>query len=105
MMATLAEHKATLKSANSTLTKMVNGAQVELSSSEYDAMIDEWAQVDKDKEDEDAIIASGGASANYKNIRRNAYPSFEDQLDDMYHNGFDTWKATIKAVKDKYPKP
>jgi hypothetical protein len=55
-MATLAEHKATLKSANSTLTKMVNGVSVELSSSEYDAMIDEWAQVDKDKEDEDTSV-------------------------------------------------
>ena len=104
-MATLAEHKASLKSANSTLTKMVNGAEVELSTSEYNAMSDEWAQADYDKEVEDTIIADGGASANYKNIRRNAYPSFEDQLDDMYHNGFDAWKATIKAVKDKYPKP
>ena len=28
----------------------------------------------------------------------------EDQLDDIYHNGIDGWKATIKAIKDKYPK-
>ena len=104
-MATLAQHKTSLKSANSKLTKMVNGVQIELSTSEYNATINEWAQANKDKEDEDAIIADGGASANYKNIRRNAYPSFEDQFDDMYHNGFDAWKATIKAVKDKYPKP
>ena len=32
------------------------------------------------------------------------YPSVVDQLDDLYHNGIDGWKATIKAVKDKYPK-
>ena len=38
------------------------------------------------------------------NNRRNAYPSIEDQLDDIYHNGIDGWKATIKVVKDKYPK-
>jgi len=25
-------------------------------------------------------------------------------LDDIYHNGIDAWKATIKATKDKYPK-
>ena len=25
-------------------------------------------------------------------------------LDDLYHNGIDGWKTTIKTVKDKYPK-
>jgi len=37
--------------------------------------------------------------------RRKEYPSTADQLDDLYHNGLDGWKATIKATKDKYPKP
>tara|TARA_B100000131_G_C17997741_1_gene565255 strand:- start:80 stop:391 length:312 start_codon:yes stop_codon:yes gene_type:complete len=36
--------------------------------------------------------------------RRNAYPSITDQLDDIYHNGIDGWKATIKAIKDANPK-
>ena len=40
----------------------------------------------------------------YKYDRANEYPSIEDQLDDIYHNGIDGWKTTIKAVKDKYPK-
>ena len=40
----------------------------------------------------------------YKSKRRAEYPSIADQLDDMYNNGFDAWKATIKATKDKYPK-
>jgi len=40
----------------------------------------------------------------YKFDRENEYPSIVDQLDDIYHNGIDGWKATIKAVKDKYPK-
>jgi hypothetical protein len=40
----------------------------------------------------------------YKEKRANEYPSIADQLDDIYHNGVDAWKATIKAVKDKYPK-
>ena len=26
------------------------------------------------------------------------------KLDDIYHNGIDAWKATIKVTKDKYPK-
>ena len=40
----------------------------------------------------------------YKSKRRAEYPSLEDQLDDIYHNGIDAWKATIKTTKDKYPK-
>ena len=37
-------------------------------------------------------------------LRKKAYPSWQDQLDDIYHNGIDAWKATIKVTKDKYPK-
>ena len=33
------------------------------------------------------------------------YPSIADQLDDIFHNGLDAWKATIQKTKDKYPKP
>ena len=40
----------------------------------------------------------------YQRDRAMAYPSIVDQLDDLYHNGIDGWKTTIKAVKDKYPK-
>ena len=40
----------------------------------------------------------------YQRDRAEAYPSIKDQLDDLYHNGIDGWKTTIKAVKDKYPK-
>ena len=40
----------------------------------------------------------------YKSNRQKEYPSMADQLDDIYHNGVDEWKKTIKAVKDKYPK-
>tara|TARA_R100000426_G_C4805992_1_gene104582 strand:+ start:606 stop:932 length:327 start_codon:yes stop_codon:yes gene_type:complete len=40
----------------------------------------------------------------YKSKRRAEYPSLVDQLDDIYHNGIDAWKATIKTIKDKYPK-
>jgi len=40
----------------------------------------------------------------YINKRFVEYPTIADQLDDLYHNGIDGWKATIKTVKDKYPK-
>ena len=43
-------------------------------------------------------------NATYQRSRANEYPTIVDQLDDIYHNGLDEWKKTIKAVKDKYPK-
>jgi len=41
----------------------------------------------------------------YKSKRRAEYPKFEEQFDQIYNEGIDAWKATIKAIKDKYPKP
>ena len=40
----------------------------------------------------------------YQRDRKKEYPSIEDQLDDIYHNGIDGWKSRIKTTKDKYPK-
>jgi len=38
-------------------------------------------------------------------LRKKAYPSWQDQLDDIYHNGIEGWKAdTITPIKEKYPK-
>ena len=45
------------------------------------------------------------ADNKYQRDRAAEYPSVVDQLDDIYHNGIDAWKATIKTTKDKYPKP
>ena len=35
----------------------------------------------------------------YQRQRKAEYPSVVDQLDDIYHNGIDAWKATIKVTK------
>ena len=40
----------------------------------------------------------------YRDDRRSAYDPIPEQLDQIYHD-MDGWKAKIKAVKDKYPKP
>ena len=40
----------------------------------------------------------------YQRKRAPEYPSWQDQLDDLYHNGIDGFKKTIKVTKDKYPK-
>ena len=40
----------------------------------------------------------------YQRQRAAAYPSIADQLDTIYHEGIDAWKATITAVKEEFPK-
>ena len=43
----------------------------------------------------------------YVELRMKEYPSREDQFDMQYHDQVDgttTWKDTIQAIKDKYPK-
>ena len=38
-------------------------------------------------------------------LRKKAYPSWQDQLDSIYHNGVDGWKTDIiTPIKEKYPK-
>ena len=38
-------------------------------------------------------------------LRKKAYPIWQDQLDYIYHNGVDDWKADIiTPIKVKYPK-
>ena len=54
--------------------------------------------------DETAVQAYIDANA-YKEKRQQAYPSFADQFDLLYHGGLDAWKAAIAAVKQEYPKP
>ena len=45
------------------------------------------------------------AATKYQRDRAAEYPSWQDQLDKIYHSGIDAWKADIKKIKDKYPKP
>jgi hypothetical protein len=107
-MATLAQWKKQIKAQNSSLTKMVNGNSIALTTAEYDKTIDEWAQASFDQEVETALIADGGASAKYAQYRAAAYPSIGNQLDMQYHDSVDgttTWADAIAAVKTKYAKP
>lgn len=41
----------------------------------------------------------------YARNRSTEYPSYATQLDEIFHNGIDSWKAVIQITKDKYPKP
>jgi len=52
-----------------------------------------------------ARLEADYAAKQYQRDRVAAYPSIPDQLDQIYHEGIDAWKATIAAVKQEYPKP
>ena len=62
--------------------------------------IDESAVDEEVKKLQDAYDAK-----EYQRKREREYPSWQEQLDDIYHNGLTEWKKTIKVTKDKYPKP
>ena len=57
-----------------------------------------------DIEAKEAELQTAYDNNKYQRDRAVEYPSIKDQLDDIYHNGIDGWKATIKVTKDKYPK-
>ena len=69
----------------------------------------EWDSSNKDAQPTDdelnAAYTAWKAAEEYKINRANEYPPIEDQLDTIYHSGVAGWKTTIKAIKDKYPKP
>ena len=52
-----------------------------------------------------ATIDAEYAALDYARKRAAEYPSVVDQLDKMFHSGFQAWKDEIQKVKEKYPKP
>ena len=77
-------------------TKMVNGVVVDMTPE--DIKIREAEKVRDDKEAKEYL------KLKYKDDRKMAYDPIPEQLDQIYHD-MDGWKARIKSVKDKYPKP
>jgi hypothetical protein len=75
------------------LHKMVNGKKVYMTKKEEAEIRAEWA-----------ANAAEAKREEYKLYRVKAYPSIRDQLDTLYHYGYDAWKAEIAVVKAKYPK-
>jgi hypothetical protein len=72
--------------------------------SSYDFETKHATEKKANEDAEASALAEEKAKWTYDQKRVDEYPSYGDQLDDIYHNGIDGWKTTIKAVKDKYPK-
>ena len=88
----------------------------------YQTLENEIMAIDEDQEDliqdswtlieEDQLAAkieekleSNFSLLSYAEKRFSEYPSIADQLDTIYHNGIDAWKAEIAIVKTNFPKP
>ena len=75
----------------------------------YDKLV--WTDTEKSKPTEEEIneeivrIRQTVVDTQYQRNRAKEYPSIEDQLDIIYHNGIEAWKQAIDDVKNKHPKP
>ena len=58
------------------------------------------AEIDAEK----ARLLTEWTAQEYARNRATEYPALAEQLDEIFHNGIDSWKAVIKVTKDKYPK-
>ena len=85
------------------ILKIKSDAKVTVSGSDIDTCTIEWHDDNTNSITKDQIKAKINETA-YQGKREAEYPSIKDQLDDIYHNGIDGWKTTIKVTKDKYPK-
>ena len=74
--------------------KMVDGATIELTEAENNQRL----------ADGEAAQAELEARA-WLDGRLSEYPAIPEQLDNIFHNGIDAWKADIQAIKDEFPKP
>lgn len=76
---------------------------------EYESI--EWLAPEIEKPSKEACMAKiaelqANYDANrYQRDRLYTYPDVETQLDILYHQGYDGWKASIDDIKQRFPKP
>jgi len=93
----------------SALQSLRPGAQYELRNNNYNLLT--WNDKEQPKpslaelEAELIRLEEEWIAQDYARNRKEEYPPMADQLDYMYHNGFEKWKTDmIGPIKDKYPK-
>ena len=91
------------------ISSLLPGAEFAIRDNDYD-QIEWWDKVYKQPSKEEVNqeierIQQEYENNQYQRDRKKEYPPIEDQLDILYHQGYDGWKAIIDEVKNKYPKP
>ena len=91
------------------LLKLKPNAEWSWNGDVYDGL--EWLDENQTKPTEQEILDKQAElqadydAKEYQRKRASEYPSIGDQLDYIYHNGIDAWKADmIDPIKNKYPK-
>lgn len=88
-----------LSPTNQIFAYELDGSQDHLIPEDYTSITN--AQVDAIREQKKQDFLN---SLTYAEKRVSEYPSFGEQFDKLYHEGYDAWKESIKTIKDKYPK-
>ena len=64
---------------------------------------DQTLPSDQEISEEIARLHAQQQLSQYRRDRAAAYPTIQDQLDMLYHRGYDGWRAEITKIKQKYP--
>ena len=87
------------------ITSIKKDAQVSVSGEDINTL--EWHDGNPTNITNQQILAKQAELQAIEDIyvnRRNEYGAIVDQLDEIYHNGLDSWKTRIASIKAKYPK-
>ena len=90
------------------IAKLASGLTFRIKDSDYSTLVSRngVALPSESDIDSEVIKLKKEWTANFYSRQRQAeYPSYATQLDEIFHNGIDSWKAVIQVTKDKYPKP
>jgi hypothetical protein len=80
-------------------------AQVSVSGNDINTL--EWHDNNPTNITNQQILAKQSELQALENIydnRRKEYGNWQSQLDEIYHEGLDSWKARLANIKAKYPK-
>jgi hypothetical protein len=88
-----------------TILEIKKGSQVSIFNEDINTLI--WHDGNPTKITNNQILAKQSELQALEDVydnRRNEYGSIVSQLDEIYHNGIDSWKTRIASIKTKYPK-
>jgi hypothetical protein len=107
-------NKSYLEFLCDSLCNLTPGAQWKIDGKDYSGIVwlekpvSKGGQEKPTEEEVQAEVERLQAEYEYNQYQRNratSYPSIQDQLDVLYHQGYDGWKESINKVKEEYPKP
>lgn len=91
------------------LQELYPGTQWAVSGTDYDSL--QWAEwntqpkpTKQELDNKVAELNQRWEQTQYQRDRVEVYPTIEQQLDVLYHEGYEGWKTLITSVKEQFPK-